>query len=423
MKKIAFYTLGCKVNIYDSESVWELFKENGYERVSFNEIADIYIINTCTVTNQSDAKSRKIIRQAIRKNDSAVVVVMGCYAQLSPEEVSKIDGVDIISGTKNRKEIYHLVEEILEERKQLNVVTNLTDKFDDMSVTSFENTRAFLKIQDGCNNYCSYCIIPFARGSVVSKSKERVLLEAQELIDNGYKEIVLSGIHTGKYGVDIDYSLTSLVRDLSALPRLRRLRISSIEINEITNELLSLVKENSTIAKHLHIPLQSGSKKILNDMNRKYDTDYYKKRVSEIRSFIPDISITTDVIVGYPTETDGLFKETLQFVKETKFSELHVFPFSKRNGTKAARLKDLSKKVKHERVRKLIETNDLLAKEYADKFLEKTLDLIVETVNCSSIGYTSNYLKVEIDEALSKNEYYKIKIIKTGYPINKAVLI
>lgn len=421
MPKIAFYTLGCKVNTYDTESVWEVFKEANYERVSFDELADVYVINTCTVTNQSDSKSRKITRQAVRKNENAVVVVMGCYAQVAAEELAQIDGVDIITGTKNRREILRLVEGIVDERQQLNVVSELTKTFDDLSVKSYtENTRAFLKIQDGCDNFCNYCIIPFARGDVVSKSFEKVISEAEELVANGYKEIILSGIHTGKYGKDIDTTLTELVEELVKIKGLARLRISSIEINEITDRMIELVSE-SVLANHFHIPLQSGSEQILVDMNRKYDKDFFRDRVKEIRRQNPDISLTTDVIVGYPTETEDLFNETYEFIREIGFSELHVFPFSKRNGTPAAMLKDLDKSIKTDRVHKLLELNKELAHNYVQMFNGKILDLIVERTNPTT-GYTSNYLKIEGEFKANKNDIIHVEITDPDYPVSKAKL-
>ncbi len=416
MPKIAFYTLGCKVNTYDTESVWEVFKEAGYERVSFEEVSDVYIINTCTVTNQADSKSRKTTRHAVRKNENAVVVVMGCYAQVAPEELAKIDGVDIITGTKNRKEILQLVDQVVEERHQLNVVSKLTKVFDDLSVKSYtENTRAFLKIQDGCDNFCNYCIIPFARGEVVSKEFNKVIEEAKELVQNGYKEIILSGIHTGKYGQDIESSLTELVEELIKIEGLHRLRISSIEINEITNRLVQLTKESTVLANHFHIPLQSGTDQILLDMNRKYDTSFFRDRIAYIRSINPDISLTSDVIVGYPTETDTLFKETAAFIEEIKLNELHVFPFSKRNGTPAAKLKDLDKSIKTERVHVLMELSKKLAKEYSKKFQGVELDIIVEK-STPVTGYTSNYLRVEGDLDAEKGDIIPVIIDVPNYP-------
>ena len=395
MSRVAFYTLGCKVNTYDTESVWEVFKSDGFERVNFSDEAEVYIINTCTVTNQSDSKSRKITRQAVRKNENAVIVVMGCYAQVASEELAKIDGVDIITGTKNRKEILRLVKEIYKERVQLNVVSKLTKSFDDLSVKSYkENTRAFLKIQDGCDNFCNYCIIPFARGEVVSKSFDKVITEATELANNGYKEIILAGIHTGKYGQDIDSTLTLLVEELLKIEKLVRLRISSIEINELTDRLIELSYTNDKLANHFHIPLQSGSNQVLKDMNRQYDKSFFLERIKMIRANNPDISITTDVIVGYPTETDELFEETYKFIEEVGFNEMHIFPFSKRNGTPAAALKDLDKAVKTDRVSTLLKLNKKLANEYAKRFNNKIMDIIIEKESPAT-GYSSNYLKVE----------------------------
>ncbi len=421
--KIAFYTLGCKVNIYDTESVSELFLNNGFARVEFAEKADVYIINTCTVTNNSDSKSRKIIRQAIRNNPNACIVVMGCYAQVSSEELAEIAGVDIIVGTKNRSSILTLVKEVMKDRKQINAVTKLTDKFDDLTVKKFKNnTRAFLKIQDGCNNFCSYCIIPYARGRIVSKPFLNVIDEAKQLVNNGFKEIILSGIHTGKYGVDINSNLTKLITELVKIPDLVRLRISSIEINELTDELINLVKTNKKIANHLHIPLQSGSNQVLKDMNRKYTRDMFISTVNKIRSQCKDISLTADVIVGYPTETEELFLETYETIEKIGFSELHIFPFSKRNGTPAAKLKDLDNQIKKARLNKLMDLNEKLALSYVNKFLNKEVDLLVETNSDGSVGHTSNYLKVRIPEKVSKNSYLTVKIVEAGYPKSKAVI-
>jgi len=423
LPRVAFYTLGCKVNTYDTESVWEVFKADGFERVSFSEKAEVYIINTCTVTNQSDSKSRKITRQAVRRNENAVIVVMGCYAQVASEELAKIEGVDIITGTKNRKEILNLVKKIYDERVQLNVVSKLTKSFDDLSVKTYkENTRAFLKIQDGCDNFCNYCIIPFARGEVVSKSFDKVISEATELAKNGYKEIILAGIHTGKYGQDIDSSLTLLVEELLNIDELVRLRISSIEINELTDKLIELSYTNDKLAHHFHIPLQSGSNQVLKDMNRQYDKAFFLERIRKIRLNNPDISITTDVIVGYPTETDEFFSETYDFIKEVGFNEMHVFPFSKRNGTPAASLKDLDKAVKTSRVSRLLELNKELADKYAKRFNNKVLDIIIEKESPAT-GYSSNYLKVECGTDSIKNTIQTVLIADGKYPISRGKII
>lgn len=421
--KVAFYTLGCKVNTYDTQSVWEEFESRGYERVEFDELADVYIINTCTVTNQADSKSRKMVRNAIKRNEGAVIVVMGCYAQVAPEVLAEIDGVDLVTGTKNRKEIVEHVEEILQTRKQIIAVTKVDQMFEDMKVTTYkENTRAFLKIQDGCDVYCHFCIIPFARGEVTSKPMDSVLEEAKTLTENGYKELVLTGIHTGKYGVDLGTDLTTLVKELIKLPKLKRLRISSVEMNELTDELVSLVATHPKMARHLHIPLQSGSTTVLRKMNRKYTAEFYKEKLDYIRSINPEIAITADVIVGYPTETDELFEEAVNFIQSCKFSELHVFPFSKRNGTPAAKLKDLPGDVKQARVHRLLEVNKDLATNYRKQFEGKTLELIVEQ-NKPVVGHTSNYLTVEASGVYPKNTMINVQIVEAGYPVSKAIVI
>jgi len=412
MRKIAFYTLGCKVNIYDTESLWEVFKKENYKRVDFSDFADVYIINTCTVTNQSDSKSRKFIRQAIRKNENAIIVAMGCYTQLKPDDVISIPGVDIVSGTQNRRHIVKLVDEIYNERHFINAVKPLNKQFDDLSVKNYtENTRAFLKIQDGCNSFCSYCIIPFARGDVVSKPVEKVISETKTLIAEGYKEIVLTGIHTGKYGLDIGYSITEIVKDLLELDGLFRLRISSIEINEITDELIDTMKNNPKLAKHLHIPIQSGSNAVLKDMNRKYDKDYFIDRLNDIR-IVSGISITTDCIVGYPTETEELFLETLDTIEKCEFADIHIFPYSKRNGTKSSRLKDLDKKIKTNRVNKLTEIKNRAHFEYMKRFIGTIQEVIIEASNSYSAGYTSNYIKTIIYDTLDINQVYRVKIVR-----------
>lgn len=369
MMNIAFYTLGCKVNTYETESVWEIFKEAGYDRVHHDEFADVYVINTCTVTNSGDSKSRKTIRKLIKQNPEAIIAVMGCYAQVDPQGIEAIEGVDIIIGTKHREQLLALVQQYQRERQKIKDVTDVSRYrvFDETHVTNFtENTRAFLKIQDGCNNFCSYCIIPFARGPVRSRPSQSVIEEAQNLIENGYHEIVLTGIHTGGYGQDLDgYTLFDLLNELSSLPGLQRLRISSIEINELSDDILYLIRDNSLFARHLHIPLQSGSDDILTLMRRKYNKEDYLQRVRAIRSIIPNIAITTDVIVGFPGETDEHFNEMMTFIDAVSFSELHVFPYSKRSGTKAAQMKDqINGIVKSYRVNQLMLLNETLANRY-----------------------------------------------------------
>ena len=409
--RIAFYTLGCKVNTYETESVWEQFKEEGYVRVDHKEFADVYVINTCTVTNNGDVKSRKAIRQLIKKNPEAVIAVMGCYSQMSPDDIINIDGVDIVIGTKHREELLGLVKEFLRKREQISNVSDVSRYrvFDEVNVTNFtENTRAFLKIQDGCNNFCSYCIIPFARGPVRSRPKESILKEARHLVENGYHEIVLTGIHTGGYGQDlIGYSFYDLLVDLSNVKGLKRIRISSIEINELSEEIINLIASNTIFAKHLHIPLQSGSDDVLKRMKRKYDKQEFKNQIDWIRSMIPGIAITTDVIVGFPGETEDMFMEMYQFIKEIQFSELHIFPYSKRSGTKAAEMKDqINGIVKSMRVNQLLELNEKLATNYIEQNIDKPLSVLFEKSDEKySYGHSDTYIYVKVnkDESLHNN--------------------
>ena len=403
--KIAFYTLGCKVNTYETESVWELFKNNGYTRVKSEEYADVYIINTCTVTNSGDSKSRKAIRKLIKKNPESVIAVMGCYSQMDPDKVYEIDGVDIVIGTKHREQIFDLVKQVLRERTKIKNVTDVSKYrvFDETHVTNFtENTRAFLKIQDGCNNFCSYCIIPFARGPVRSRDKNSILEEANDLVNNHYHEIVLTGIHTGGYGTDLEgYTLYDLLVELSNIEKLDQIRISSIEFNELTDEILHLMARNKKFAKHLHIPLQSGSERILKEMRRHYTKQQYRDMINNIRTIIPNIALTTDVIVGYPSETDAEFLEMHDFIKEMQFSELHVFPYSRRSGTTAAKMKDqINGVVKSVRVNQLLGLSEEMANNYIDK--QDRLSVIFETSdNEYTYGHSDNYIYVKTNTDVS----------------------
>ena len=402
--KIAFYTLGCKVNTYESESVWELFKESGFERVSHKDYADVYIINTCTVTNSADSKSRKAIRRLIKINPEAVVAVMGCYSQLSTDDVFLIDGVDIVIGTKHREHLLPLVKKVLNERERIQEVSDISRYrvFDEVKVTNFtENTRAFLKIQDGCNNFCTYCIIPYARGPVRSRSKESIIQETKNLVENGFHEIVLTGIHTGGYGQDLDnYSFFDLLNDLKDVEGLKRLRISSIEINELTDEIIDLIANHSIFAKHLHIPLQSGSDDVLKRMRRKYSKAQFLDHIKHIRRLIPGISITTDVIVGFPGETDEMFEEMYNFIKEISFSELHVFPYSKRSGTKAAKMdKHLNGIIKSYRVNQLLKLNIELATRFIEGSKDSYLSVIFEKSDDEfTYGHSDTYIYIKVNK-------------------------
>lgn len=412
--KAAIHTLGCKVNIYESEYIINILKENGYQIVDFDSKADIYIINTCTVTNTSDKKSEKMIKRARKQNKDAIIIAMGCHAQIKGDNID----ADIIIGNKDKSKIISLIEEYQENKNKIKRIYNLDNvSFEDMYISSFNShTRAFVKIQDGCDAFCSYCIIPYARGPIRSKDPKTVIKEITSLVENGYKEIILTGIHTGKYGKDINYTFEQLLKDIIKIKNLYRIRISSIEINELTDPILELIKDNKVIAKHLHIPLQSGSDKILKLMDRKYDLKFYKDRIEKIRKMIKDVSITTDLIVGFPNENEKDMEDTLKFLKEIKFTKIHTFPYSKREGTKAASMENqIDETIKRKRVKTVLELSDELEQDFYQSKLNETEEVIIEqTKDGKSYGYTSNYIKVEIDSPLKPNEVISVKINKVN---------
>lgn len=432
VRKVSLYTLGCKVNHYETEAIWQLFQEAGYERVDFDKNSDVYVINTCTVTNTGDKKSRQIIRRAIRKNPDAVICVTGCYAQTSPAEILAIPGVDIVVGTQDRSKLLDLIAQFREERQPINAVRNIMKNriYEELDVPSFsDRTRASLKIQEGCNNFCTFCIIPWARGLMRSRDPEEVIHQAQQLVDAGYLEIVLTGIHTGGYGEDLkDYNLARLLRELEQrVTGLKRLRISSIEASQLTDEVMEVLRDSKIIVRHLHIPIQSGSNTVLKRMRRKYTMEFFSERLTRLNEVLPELAITSDVIVGFPGETEEEFMETYNFIRDHKFSELHVFPYSKRTGTPAARMEDqIDENVKNERVHRLITLNDQLAKDYAARFEGEVLEVIpeerhpVDSDQELYIGYTDNYLKVILpaDESVI-GQIVRVKITKAGYPYNE----
>ena len=435
-KTVSLYTLGCKVNHYETEAIWQLFKEQGYERTEFEHRADVYVINTCTVTNTGDKKSRQVIRRAVRQNPDAVICVTGCYAQTSPAEIMAIPGVDIVVGTQDREKMLGLIDQYREERQPINAVRNIMKNrvYEELDVPAFtDRTRASLKIQEGCNNFCTFCIIPWARGLMRSRDPQEVIRQAQQLVDAGYLEIVLTGIHTGGYGQDFkDYNLAQLLRDLeSQVKGLKRLRISSIEASQLTDEVIEVLRNSNIVVNHLHIPIQSGSDTVLKRMRRKYTMEFFAERITRLAEALPDLAITSDVIVGFPGETEEEFMETYNFIRDHKFSELHVFPYSKRTGTPAARMEDqVDEEVKNERVHRLIALNDQLAKEYASRFEGEVLEVIPEERFKESenenlyVGYTSNYLKV-LFEATEEmvGKLVKVKITKAGYPYNEGQFV
>lgn len=398
--KVAVYTLGCKVNTYESEYVIKEFLKRGYTLTDFSdENADIYLINTCTVTNTSDQKSRKMIRQARKKNKDAVVVAMGCFTQIRNNDNQIMDFVDVVIGNKDKSRIVDLTEEFIKNKRKIANIEDINEAdFDDMEISYFNTrTRALVKIEDGCENFCSYCIIPYVRGRVRSKRPEKVIDEVKRLVNNGYKEIVLTGIHTGHYGADLkDYDFSDLLLELEKIDGLDRIRISSIEITELNDKFLSVLRKSKKIVNHIHIPLQAGSNHILKLMNRKYDKKYYLDKINKIRKIRPDMAFTTDVIVGFPLESDYDFNETIAFVKEVSFAGGHVFPYSRRNGTPAAKMKgQITKEEKHIRCKKLISVFDSLEEAYYKKHIGCTLTVIAETYQDGFLtGHTDNYLKV-----------------------------
>ncbi|HAZ40560.1 MAG TPA: tRNA (N(6)-L-threonylcarbamoyladenosine(37)-C(2))-methylthiotransferase MtaB [Exiguobacterium sp.] len=428
MATVAFQTLGCKVNHYETEAVWQLFKDAGYARVDFADHADVYVVNTCTVTNTGDKKSRQVIRRAIRQNPDSVICVTGCYAQTSPAEIMAIPGVDVVVGTQDRHKMIGYIEQFREERMPINAVGNIMKAkvYEELDVPAFtDRTRASLKIQEGCNNFCTFCIIPWARGLMRSRQPEDVLKQAQQLVDAGYKEIVLTGIHTGGYGEDLkDYNLAKLLKALESVNGLERLRISSIEASQITDEVLDVLKDSPIVVRHLHVPIQSASDTVLRRMRRKYTMAEFGERITRLKEVLPDCAITSDVIVGFPGETEEEFMETFNFINDHKFSELHVFPYSKRTGTPAAMMDDqVEESIKEERVARLIALSDQLAKEYASKYEGELLEIIPEEFSEEAggriVGYTDNYLRVAIegDESMI-GQLVRVKITKAGYPMN-----
>lgn len=406
MKYYKTHTLGCKVNTYETQAIKELLNKKGYEEsLEDNPLCDVYIINTCAVTSIGEQKSRQKIRSAIKKYPGSVIVVMGCYSQLHSEEVQEIEGTSIIIGTQDRKRIVELLDEYFKNKEQINIVSKNTRQrtYECLDISSYqENTRAFLKIQDGCNNFCSYCIIPYTRGNFRSRPKEDVLNEVKRLVDNGFKEIVLTGIDTSSYGKDLEnYTFDDLLKDiLITAPSLKRLRISSIEESCLSDEFISLLQTSPVIAHHLHLPLQSGSKTVLERMKRKYTKEEFYSTIKKIKEAVPDMAFACDVIVGFPGESEEEFNETCEFIKKCGFAYLHVFPYSKRPGTPASVMKDqVDPKIKKERTSKLIALGEELKRNYEVQFEGKEVDVLIETFDEKKQmykGYSSNYLEVYV---------------------------
>lgn len=401
MLRAAFTTLGCKVNQFETETMEGLFKERGYEIAAFDEYADIYIINTCSVTHLGEKKSRQLIRRAARLNSEAVVAVTGCYAQVSPEEVAGIEGVDIIVGTKERHRIVDLAEAVLADRKPINIVSDIMEarEFEDIPLFfASGRTRAFLKIQEGCTNFCTYCIIPYARGPLRSRRLSSVLEEAEKLVKLGYPEIVLTGIHLGAYGRDLKEGtgLVDVVKAVLSIKGLVRLRLGSLESIELSPEILEIMQKDERFCQFLHLPLQAGDDQVLKAMNRHYTTAEYKILIQNIRAKLPNVSISTDLIVGFPGETEEMFQNSLQFAKEMKFAKMHIFPFSPRQGTPAAQYTEqISEEIKRQRAQQMQEIAQQSAHEFQAHFLSKSMSVLFETEDDGTVdGLTGNYFRV-----------------------------
>ena len=406
--KFNIVTFGCKVNQYESNMMKERMLSSNFFYVENISEANIIVVNTCSVTNVADKKCLKMIRRIKREYPNSILVVAGCSSQNKQEIYENLD-IDILIGNKDKSKIDILLKEYIKTHKRY--VKFYNDRkldFEDMLISDYNHIRAFIKIEDGCDNFCSYCIIPYVRGSVRSKNFETVIKEAKLLTQKGHKEIVLTGIHTGHY-MDNDYDLTDLINELSKIEDLLRIRISSIEITELNDKFLNMLSTNKKVCDHLHIPLQAGSDEILKKMNRKYDLKYYEEKIKKIRMIRPDISITTDIIVGFPYETDKLFNKTLEFSRKMNFSKIHVFPYSIRLGTSAANMPNqVDESIKKERVKKLMDLSETMEKEYYNKFVGKELDILVEECdNNVSIGHSSNYLMIRLNEKLEVGQIYK----------------
>ena len=417
MPKVALTTLGCKVNQFETETMEGLFKQKGYEIVPFEETADFYVINTCSVTSLGDRKSRQIIRRAQRQNEQAIIAVCGCYSQVHPEEIKAIEGVRVVLGTKERSQIVELVEQAAREDGIIDEVGNIMEArdFEDIPLYDMpQRTRAFLKIEDGCQNFCSYCIIPYARGPVKSRHLDKIHAEAKKLVAAGFKEIVLTGIHLGAYGRDLagEVTLADACREVLRVEGLKRLRLGSLESIELSPDLFELIRSDERFCAHLHLPLQAGSDSVLKDMNRHYDTAEFARLIEHVEREVPGVAVSTDIIVGFPGETEEQFQQGLAFVAAMNFSRMHVFPYSRRSGTPAAERKDqIPDPVKKERAHRMQELAARKTQEFHQQFLGKTLRVLFETdTDGITDGLTDNYIRVYTDDAVVCGDLYEVEL-------------
>ena len=427
-KKVALHNLGCKVNAYEVEAMQQLLEKAGYEIVPFTEGADIYLINTCTVTNIADRKSRQMLHKAKKMNPDAIVVAAGCYAQADTEKLKEDNAVDLILGNNQKTQIVEVLEEYEKEHsKQVQVIEiNHTKEYEELSIEqTAEHVRAYIKVQDGCNQFCTYCIIPFARGRVRSRKIADVLRDVETLASKGYKEVVLTGIHLSSYGVDFSKeereSLLSLIQAVSKVEGIQRIRLGSLEPRIITEEFLEGIVATGKVCPHFHLSLQSGCNKTLKNMNRRYSAQEYAEKCELIRKYYPAPALTTDVIVGFPMETEEDFEESYEFVKNIHFYETHIFKYSRRHGTKAAAMDgQLTEAVKAQRSEKLLELHDIRAKEYEEAMIGKTIELLLEEEieedgKMWYVGHSREYVRAVIEktEAHQVNDLVEAKV--TGF--------
>lgn len=428
--KVYFLTLGCRVNQYETDAARRLFLDNGHENVDSPEEADVCIVNTCSVTGEADRKSSQMLRRMAKNNPNAVIVAMGCASELKTGDVA----ADIVIGTRDKNTVVAKVEEFLANRENKNLAhvtshirpeVSKNDVYHDFgTVLSPEGTRAFIKVEDGCNNFCTYCVIPYARGRVVSRPEEACVKEAEFLVESGFKEIIVSGIHLCSYGKDQGKDITALLellKKIDAIPGLKRLRLGSLEPKSMTPEFISGLKELRHLCPHFHLSLQSGSDTVLKRMNRKYTTEEYEDRVKALRTEFPDMSLTTDIITGFPEETEEEFEETIEYARKLKFAKIHVFPYSVREGTKAADMPQIDMSIRKARAKRLIEVSDELASEFAASMTGKEAVILIEKIEEKdgrfiAEGYTENYVRTfaEVGNGhFSRGDIVKAAVIRS----------
>lgn len=422
MKKVALHNLGCKVNAYETEAMQELLEKEGYQIVPFKEGADIYIINTCTVTNMADRKSRQMLHRAKKMNPEAIVVATGCYVQTKNEEEQIDDSIDIVIGNNKKQDLISILKQYEEEHQgvQKEVIDiNHTKEYEELHLSkTAEHTRAYLKVQDGCNQFCTYCIIPYARGRVRSRAKDNVVAEVKQLVENGYQEVVLTGIHLSSYGVDLEgEDLLSLILAVNEIEGLKRIRLGSLEPRIITEEFVKTISSLEKMCPHFHLSLQSGCNATLKRMNRRYTAEEYLEKCELLRKYFENPALTTDVIVGFPGESEGEFEESRMFLEKVNFYETHIFKYSRREGTKAAIMENqVPEQVKTKRSNILLELDERKRKEYEEKFIGKTVEVLMEEEiekkgKVYQIGHTKEYIKVSLDSVKKlQNQLVKIKI-------------